>query len=331
MRKTALLSVKTDASVAAAELPRLGEGWLLDGEISQHSPQTVAIRRFLLDKLSWFLAARGCERCGTLELRQFLAHATRGHAEPGGRWGNPRMTRPARPSTVRTYWMILNTFFGWLVAEGVLEDSPMRPIPGPVVRADQIVPFSDRQVGALLSAARRSLHPRRDEAVLLMLLDTGLRASEICAVRVRDLDMQAKRLTVLGKGGKARLVFFGRTCAKALWNCVREEPREADGSLFLSDRGGRAGDGLTRSGLGQLLERLGRAAGVETVRVSPHSCRHTFALNFLRAGGNVFSLQTLLGHTDVKMTQRYVRLAEGDIERQHRQFSPMDRLKGGGR
>ena len=318
-------------SIAAPDVARLGEGWLLDGEIAQHSPQTVAIRRFLLGKLSWFLSARGCGRCGTPELRQFLAYVTRGHLEPGGRWGNPRLTRPVRPSTVRTYWLHLCAFFNWLVAEGALESSPLRPIAAPAVRADQVTPFTPAQVEALLSAARRTLHPRRDEAILLVLLDTGLRASELCSALARDLDVEGRRLGVLGKGGKRRSVFFGRTCTKALWAYLREEPRAPDGPLFLSDRGGRAGDGLTRSGLGQLLERLGRAAGVEAVRVSPHTCRHTFALSFLRAGGNVFGLQTLLGHTDVKMTQRYVRLAEGDIERQHREHSPVDWLKGEGR
>jgi site-specific recombinase XerD len=87
---------------------------------------------------------------------------------------------------------------------------------------------------------------------------------------------------------------------------------------------------LTRSGLLQLIRRLGKAAKIEACRCSPHTFRHTFAVEFLRAGGNVFTLKELLGHTTLTMTQRYVAIAQADIESQHRRFSPADRLKRGG-
>ena len=89
-----------------------------------------------------------------------------------------------------------------------------------------------------------------------------------------------------------------------------------------------AGAGLTRTGLRVLIGRLGKVAKVETTRCSPHTFRHTFSVEFLRAGGNVFTLQQLLGHTHLHMTNRYVALAQADIENQHRQFSPVARLKG---
>ena len=140
--------------------------------------------------------------------------------------------------------------------------------------------------------------------------------------------MSARKCIVLGKGNKHRVVYFGRQTAKALWNYLREEDREPCSPVFLSDRGTKAGEPLTRAGLRQLIERLGKAANIEAVRCSPHTFRHTFAVTFLRNGGNVFSLQQILGHTSLQMTNRYVAVSQADLERQHRQFSPVDRLGG---
>jgi site-specific recombinase XerD len=131
----------------------------------------------------------------------------------------------------------------------------------------------------------------------------------------------------LGKGNKHRVVHFGRDTKKAVWKYLQKRDIEEDEPLFLSVRGTLAGDPLTRAGLLQLMERLGKVAGLQGVRCSPHTCRHTAALRFLNAGGNVFSLQQLLGHTDLTMTQRYLNLAEADLESQARRFSPVDSLK----
>ena len=327
MQKTALSSGPSDVSLSVDELSFHGDGWLLDCQVGQHSRNTLSIRRFLVDKLLWFLNVQGLSRCGKAELRRFFAYVTSGHTDEGGRWGNPAMRRPVSKRTVNTYYGHLNTLFRWIVTEGALPCSPMDTISVPISRADQINPFSDAQIEALLSAARRSQHPRRDEALILLLFDTGLRASEACGLRLADLDMQAKRCRVLGKGDKHRSLPFERTTAQALWKYLREEPREPSAPVFLSDRGTRAGEPLTRWGVRQIVERLGKASRVESVRCSPHTFRHTFAVAFLRNGGNVFTLQELLGHTDLKMTNRYVKLAQADIENQHRQFSPVEHLK----
>lgn len=108
---------------------------------------------------------------------------------------------------------------------------------------------------------------------------------------------------------------------------LRDEDRMPDDPVFISERGDGAGNKLTRWGARQVIERLGKTAGLQSVRCSPHTFRHTFAVEFLRAGGNVFTLKQLLGHTGLQVTQRYVALAQADIQSQHRQFSPGDRLR----
>jgi site-specific recombinase XerD len=146
---------------------------------------------------------------------------------------------------------------------------------------------------------------------------------------MRDIDVAGRRCIVMGKGNKHRTIYFGRTTTKALSKYFAEQPREPDTPVFLADRGTRAEEALTPSGLFQLIRRLGRVAGIQAARCSPHTFRHTFALQFSQNGGNAFTLKELLGHTSLAMTNRYVALAQANMESQHRQFSPADRIKRG--
>jgi integrase/recombinase XerC/integrase/recombinase XerD len=210
-----------------------------------------------------------------------------------------------------------------MVTEGLIHSSPMESISAPLSRPDQIQPFTHQQIKGLLAATRRTKNPRREEALILFLLDTGVRVSELCALRLKHLDMQNLRCTVLGKGQKSRSIGFGRTTAKALWQYLRQDVRENNDPLFMTERS----EAFSRSGLQQLIERMGKAAGLQAVRCSPHTFRHTFAVEFLRDGGNVFTLKELLGHTTLSMVNRYVAFAQADIENAHREHSPADRLK----
>ncbi len=337
-RKTLHKSVPSAApapvqSLTLSQVSYYATGWLVDCEIRQHSPATCAIRRMILDKLRWHLEKSGAERCGTPELRAFFAYLIGGHLQDGGRWGNPQMNRPVRPRTVDTYHGHLRTFFQWVLAQGGLSVSPMTLISGPVCRADQIQPFTEAQIESLLAAARQAKNPRRDEAILILLLDTGIRASELCGLKHRDMDMTEKRITVLGKGGKKRTIYFGQRATKALWTYLRDKPIEDDAPLFPSERSTARGEHLSRFGLRDMIERIaGRTQDtnvpVSGVRCSAHTLRHTFAVSFLRGGGQVYALKEIMGHTDLKMTLKYVALAEADLASQRR-FSPADQLGGG--
>jgi integrase/recombinase XerD len=202
----------------------------------------------------------------------------------------------------------------------------MARIPAPRDRDDEVMPFMDAQVEALLRAAQKGRNARRDEAILLVLLDTGMRAQELCSLHFSDVDFSNRQMTIWeGKGKKSRPVYIGKATTKALWRYVQEDGRDEDDALFFSMRG----DSLTYNGLAMLFKRLGRTAGVK--KAHPHRLRHTFAVSFLRNGGNQFTLMRLLGHTTLAVTNRYVQLAQADVERQHRQFSPADRMRGKGK
>lgn len=307
--------------IVASDLPRLAEGWLLTCDIRQQSPRTIEARREILKKLHWFLNDRDIVFCDVHALRSFLGYVSHGHDDPRGRWANPACTRPVRPRTVKDYYTHLRTFFRWLVTEGEITSAPTDRIPIPISRADQVQPYTAEEIRAMLDAARRSRHARRDTAIVLFLLDTGVRASEIIGIKGQDLDITLRRARVLGKGNKERTVSFQGKTARALWAWLSASMQPAHMPVFTGERGP-----LTRSGILDIIERLGSAAGVRHAHT--HRFRHTFAVCFLRAGGNVFTLQQILGHTSLQMSQRYVALAQADIEAQHRLHSPVEHLLG---
>jgi integrase/recombinase XerD len=211
-----------------------------------------------------------------------------------------------------------------MIAEGRIDVNPMEGIPKPIARRDQIRPFSDDELIRLLRAARKSKYPRRDVAILSLLIDTGLRASELCGLTPGDLDLKSRSLRVLGKGGKYRTAYYSQETVRSLQQFLKSLPEnwEDRDPLFPSENGGF----MSRDGLRQLVARLGLRAEMRGIRVSPHSFRHTFAIGFVRSGGNLFALQQLLGHTDLTMTRRYCAIAQTDVEREALQHSLVDRL-----
>ncbi len=167
---------------------------------------------------------------------------------------------------------------------------------------------------------------KRDRALILTLLDTGLRASELCALKIGDVDPKTGKVQIkhglLGgaKGGKGRTVYLGKAVRRALWLYLssRDDGEDPDAPLFI----GKFNRPMNRDVLRQVIASLGEKAGVKNCH--PHRFRHTFALTYLREGGDVFTLQALLGHRSLDMVQHYARIAEIDIERVHRRASPAD-------
>ena len=202
----------------------------------------------------------------------------------------------------------------------------MKRIPLPIVRDDNVRTFTDEEFRAILEAAKRSRNPRRDVAIVSMLADTGIRASELAEVRVEDLNLTSAVAVVRhGKGGKTRSVAFGKTTAEALWRYLRDEHKEPTDPVLASV----SGHAMNRASLLKLVYRLGRVAGVRNVHVLRF--RHDCAVRLLRNGANVFGVMSQLGHSRVQTTQAYVHLAEVDVRQMQKAASPVDRLKKGGR
>jgi integrase/recombinase XerC len=319
---------------AAVDLRKASQRWVADGNAQGWSPRTLKDRAQLMERFCWWLENEE-QLPTTLSsldptcIRGFLAYVR--DPSPNGRWGSGHHAtkRAARPSTVQTYYRALRAFTNFCLGEGLLDETPLKNVKSPRVPTDQVQPFTNQQVQALVDAARRGRMAERDVAMVMVLVDTGLRVSELCGLKVSDADKGTGELTVTGKGNKRRQVYMGLATRRVLWRYVEAERRDAEGAdaLFVSVGGTQVRGALTPNGVFQIIQKLGQAAGVSGVRCSPHTLRHTFAVNFLRNGGNLFELQQLMGHADLTVLRRYVALAEADLQQSHRAASPADRMR----
>jgi integrase/recombinase XerD len=242
--------------------------------------------------------------------------------------------RKLSPKTVYNAWVALKSFFRWYGQE-TAADNPMTRVPAPKVPETVIEPLTQEQIASIVRSCdyakstqrpgqrafvRRRPTASRDRAIVLVLLDAGLRASELCALRVDDLDLDIGKLLVRkGKGGKGRIVYVGRATRRALWRYLSKRKSGASDPLFITSDG-RPFD---RDRLRHLLDNLGDRSGVASLH--PHRLRHTFATEFLRNGGNLLGLQRLLGHSSLEMVRRYAAIAESDLARAHETGSPADK------
>lgn len=321
------------ASTPRGPLERAVENWLADGRAQGHSARTLANRRHLMAKFGWWLmneeeAEPSLEALSPARIRLFLTYLRQ--ERPDGRFGSdtPNACRAARPSTVHTYYCCLRAFVNFCLAEGLIEETPLKNVKAPRVPNDQVQPFTAGQILELLSAARQSRTPERDTAIISLLADTGMRVSELCGLTVGDFDRMGGELSVLGKGNKRRQVYMGAAARRALWRYVETDRKHAQPGepLLVGVGGNRRGTGMTPSGVFWVVQAVGEKAGIRGIRCSPHTLRHYFAVSFLRGGGNLFELQQLMGHTDLTVLRWYVALAEADLAAAHRKASPLDRI-----
>jgi len=228
--------------------------------------------------------------------------------------------------TVHDAWIPLSSLWTWAETELGTPHIIRGKVKQPKYTKRTIDALTEDQVRAILAASERSRpymgrHGKetraarptadRDRAILLTLLDSGLRAAELCALTMGDYDPKRGRLLVQrGKGDKARFAVIGQRAQKALWRYLAQRPDAGPRDPLFATRSGAP---MQRTTLGQMVARMGDRAGVANVH--PHRFRHTFAINFLRNGGNVLTLRELLGHESLAMVQRYARIVEADIDR----------------
>jgi len=168
---------------------------------------------------------------------------------------------------------------------------------------------------------------QRNLAILLLFLDTGIRVSELVHIDLDDVNLEEGSIRIrITKGNRERSVPIGSLVQKALWKYIhsgRPKPLTHQiNRLFLTDKG----TPLTINGVQQLIHRCGKKAGITSTRVSAHTFRHTFARNYLLNGGDIFSLQKILGHSSLASVRVYLNLFAADVKKQHLRFSPVDNL-----
>jgi site-specific recombinase XerD len=231
------------------------------------------------------------------------------------RIGTLRKTNSA--ISVNTYLRCINAYFRWRH-----EEHGADPIHIPRLKEEQnvLATLTPDHVKRLIQFSPKGRNLKRAHTLTLLLLDTGLRSAEALGLTWDRVDLDNLVLKVLGKGGKHRVVPISLECRKVLY---RWRQQQHDSDLVFPTRSGIVS---SQRNVGRDVRLLGQRVGITGVRFSPHTFRHTFAVSYLRAGGNVLYLQRILGHSSLDMTNRYTRsLGIDDLSAVHSKLSLLSR------
>ncbi len=236
--------------------------------------------------------------------------------------------RRLAPATVNRHLAALRTFARWAQEAGLIVHNPVNG----VRRVAQETPgprwLDRREQGALLRAAQKEVQvgdlraagdtthpayiwPHRDLALIVLLLNTGLRLAEVAALALADVEVNERSGKVIvrqGKGRKWREVPLNASARKALSAWLEVRPKDQGDALFLSQKGGA----LSQRGVTARVAALAQAAGLDDVSV--HVLRHSFAKNLVDAGVGLEKVASLLGHASIAITQRYITPSQADLQ-----------------
>lgn len=289
------------------------QDFLLHQRASRHSPRTIENHVLALGKLKAWADAEGLTSLAdltTLHLRRFIVHVQEAPTWKG--------TAP-RPTTVHTLHKNVAAFMRFHEEEGNLPKSPMRRIKPPKLDQELLPAFTAEELKRLESGTNGT-DPRslRNRALIYFMIDTGCRLAEVANMRLDDIDLSTGMVKVRrGKGGKDRMTRLGFKALKALTRYTRSR-NDMLRNVWVGKYGAMTADGIAIT-----LIKLGSACGVHC---TAHKFRRTTALTMLRNGCDIFSIKSLLGHSDLQVLQRYLAQTEADITRAHERFGVLDHL-----
>jgi site-specific recombinase XerD len=240
-------------------------------------------------------------------------------------WLETLRSRKLTDGTIQTRWRGLRRFVGWLLTEDIITSDPLAGIAVDKPENPSVPVFTDEDLTALLDASKgRTFVDLRDAAVIRLLIDCGLRVSELTGIDLDDLNLDGETVTVTGKGDRTRPAYFGANTGLALDRYIRARSKHrhaANSALFLGERGR-----FTPDGVRERLKIRADRAGLDPAKVHPHRFRHTHAHDFLLAGGQERDLMRLLGWRSEAMLSRY-----GASAAEERAKQAAKRLKRGDR
>jgi integrase/recombinase XerC/integrase/recombinase XerD len=296
-------------TTAADSLADQFNSFLLNAQI-ELSPATVRDYRY---KLKPFIDY--CRGAGASKVMDITTDNTRGFIAS--------MQESNSPKSVNDYYKVARRFLSWLVQEERLTKNPMLRVKCPRVPEIIIKIFTAEHIHKILLLCEDGTRTGiRNRAMVLVLLDSGIRLSELARIQVDDIDIQRGIITVMGKGAKQRVVGVSKPTLKAVIRYYEARPGDHS-QLWLTEEG----KPITPAGISQIFKALKRRAGFSDVRLSAHTFRHTSGTMALLNGASEREVQLLLGHSTPRMTQHYTATITSQmVVERHKDFSPVSKL-----
>jgi site-specific recombinase XerD len=311
------------------------EEYILDHKSQNHSKKTIEWHTLALGNLADFLEKQNVLAVEQIERVHILSWLNALASQPGAKG------RILAARSVNCYARSMRAFCNWLETENYVEVSPAHHVKMPKVGKPLIRIIEFDEFERILKACTpphevgptTDCNAARNRAIFWVLWDTGIRLAELCDLRLTNFNREKGVIIVHGKGDKERRIALGRNAQRALLLYIdRYRPNDhrlmelgnsGEDHVFLSE----SGFPFTRHGVNMLFTRIrDRADLPKDKRVSPHIFRHTFAVRYLMLGGDIYSLQELLGHEDIATIKLYMHLNDTLIQEQKRKFSPGDNV-----
>lgn len=228
-------------------------------------------------------------------------------------------------NTVNGRIKAVKQFLRYLFEEGWITENIAESLH--VVKAEKLMlqTFTKEQVASLLEQPNlKTFTGYRDFAMMVLLLETGMRISELCNLKIGDLFFKDLEIRITkGKGNRARRVPFQQKCARIIRRYLDIRGDLETDALFVNI----SNEQISPRALQDKMKEYGHSAEIAGVRLSPHTFRHTMAKFYIMNGGDPFTLRRILGHATLDMVDYYVELFSSDIKQQHKKFSPVENMK----
>ena len=312
-----------------ADLEQLLEKFLDSRRLAKRSEKTLKTYRQSLGKfIEWLMKEeRGLDPESVSDYIRYLSFEKE-------RWDDhptsPRGQVGLSPRTVNNTLRNIKVFTNYLYGEKLISQVPAASLRYQKEANDTFEVFSDDDVLRLLEAPSQRVYTGfRDYTMMLVLIDTGLRISELTGIKLSDIDFPSRQIYIRAENAKSsvgRLVPLSPKTAKELDKLNEMTGAGEDDFVFMTQFGER----YFADTFAKMLKKYGKKAGLSGVRVSPHTFRNYMAIKYLKNGGDPFSLMRILGHTDMSMTSRYVKYTDIDISTFHDVASPVRSLLDNG-
>lgn len=230
-----------------------------------------------------------------------------------------------KPCTVNIRLRTLRAYLKWLYTESYLNEDLSRRIKLVKEPIDTIQPLDDTTIRKLIKQPSKNTYVGlRDFTIMIVMLDCGIRVGELVNLKVDDVDLKGRYINIRSEIAKSRTfrqVPISTKTVKVLKELISIIEDSDTSYLFPSAYGNK----MDSDQVIHNFSRYGKQVGIKQ-RCTPHVFRHTFAVNFIKFGGDAFTLQRILGHSTLEMTRRYIQLTSNDLVRKHKEVSPLDKF-----